>query len=46
MLMTHLAMNFSFAALSHFNWASIATAFTMMGHAAMHVMEGGAIIFK
>jgi hypothetical protein len=46
MLMTHLAMNFSFAALSHFNWASIATAFTTMGHAAMHVMDGSQVIWK
>jgi len=45
MLMTHLAMNFSFAALSHFNWASIATAFTTMGHAAMHAMEGSQVIW-
>ena len=43
--MTHLAMNFSFAALSHFNWASIATAFTTMGHAAMRVMEGSQVIW-
>jgi len=43
--MTHLAMNFSFAALSHFNWASIATAFTTMGHAAMHAMEGSQVIW-
>ena len=42
--MTHLAMNFSFAALSHFNWASIATAFTMMGHHAMHAFDCGALV--
>ena len=42
--MTHIAMNvFSSAALSHFNWVSIAAVFTTLGHGFMHALDCGGI---